>query len=54
MGLLAEVFLTKEKEQLLSTTPRNLNTIDAINKCGGQAIAAKTRAHLRKSRHEKK
>ena len=55
VGLLAEVFLTKEKGATIIHDPRVIwNTIDAINKCGGQAIAAKTghtfvKAAMRKS-----
>ena len=43
VGLLAEVFLNKEKGATIIHDPRIVwNTIDVVDKCGGQAVASKT------------
>ena len=43
VGLLAEVFLNKEKGATIIHDPRVIwNTIDVIAKCGGQAVVSKT------------
>lgn len=43
VGLLAEVFLNKEKEARIIHDPRVIwNTIDVIAKCGGQAVVSRT------------
>ena len=43
VGLIAKVFLNKEKGATIVHDPRVIwNTIDAVNKCGGQAITSKT------------
>ncbi|MDA7592275.1 phosphomannomutase [Rhodobacteraceae bacterium] len=43
VGLLAEVFLNKEKGATIIHDPRVIwNTIDVVGKCGGQAVASKT------------
>ena len=43
VGLLAEVFLMKEKGATIIHDPRVIwNTIDVIGKCGGQAVVSKT------------
>jgi phosphomannomutase len=55
VGLLAEVFLNKEKGATIIHDPRVIwNTIDVVGKCGGQAVASKTghafvKAAMRKS-----
>ena len=43
MGLLAKVFLSKEKGATIIHDPRIIwNTIDVVGKCGGHAVASKT------------
>ena len=43
VGLLAEVFLRKEKGATIIHDPRVIwNTIDVVKKCGGQPVASKT------------
>ena len=43
VGLLAEVFLNKEKGAAIIHDPRVIwNTIDVVAKCGGQAVVSKT------------
>ena len=43
IGLLAEVFLSKEKGAVIIHDPRVIwNTIDVVGKCAGEAIASKT------------
>lgn len=43
VGLLAEVFLNKEKGATIIHDPRVIwNTIDVVGKCGGQAVVSKT------------
>ena len=43
VGLLAEVFLNKEKGATIIHDPRVFwNTINVVDKCGGQAVASKT------------
>ena len=43
VGLLAEVFLNKEKEARIIHDPRVIwNTVDVIEKCGGQAVVSQT------------
>ncbi len=55
VGLLAEVFLNKEKGTTIIHDPRVIwNTTDVVSKCGGQAITSKTghafvKAVMRKS-----
>ena len=55
MGLLAEVFLNKEKGATIIHDPRVIwNTVDIFRKCGGKAVASKTghafvKAAMRKS-----
>ena len=43
VGLLAEVFLNREKEATIIHDPRVIwNTLDVINACGGHAVTSKT------------
>ena len=43
VGLLSEIFLGKEKGARIIHDPRVIwNTIDVVEKCGGEAIASKT------------
>ena len=55
VGMLAEVFLNKEKGATIIHDPRVIwNTIDVVAKCGGKAVASKTghafvKAAMRKS-----
>ena len=43
VGILAEIFLNKEKGSFIIHDPRVIwNTIDTVNKCGGQAVASRT------------
>ncbi len=43
VGLLAEIFLNKEKGATIIHDPRVIwNTIDVVGECGGQAVASKT------------
>ena len=43
VGLLAEIFLNKEKGATIIHDPRVIwNTIDVVGKCGGHAVASKT------------